>query len=587
MTIPERHLATPHQYRRSNYSAALALFIAAAIAPTPLLAVSQDLVVKVVPPACACGPGGSPNLCSDNSTPTAGSTVNVTLVCGPADGDRITWNHPYISTGPTILSAPIRGASTITVPLQVPPVASDRPENWQLALTGTDFFCCNLVGHSITVPPTISQTLGAALPASAGGDPFVPAHVVTVCPTGCNFTGPQPAIDSVSSHNPAWDNVEITVAAADYPWSDGGPNHFVVKRSESPNTPTHIWIKGIIGGSGTDGTVYPHFFGITNNSSRLFVNDGTETVWYDNLEFGPYNNWIGVPSASQTILRNVYVHDAPQGFITGTGSHNSVTVYNSEFARNGGNAGPEHNFYMGNGDDASTFFAQNSIFQQAYIGHDIKSRAWTTLLNCDKILLNQDIVFLGSEELDCSEGRICNVHNSVLVNGGANGAFNNDSSWDTIRFGADREEALLTNNYMDLQGSILVSDGGSFHKFLSLFRPMSPSPPYLVGGVTPNKFVFASFAQQFSTIGGYVQTVQENGSQNTSSNIVYGSAVFRNTNGLNTDLDPGSTAQVYTDRASAGLPAVGTYPKGPYDASIPAMPAACTEWVGRVKVPAS
>ena len=540
---------------------------------------------------CPCNAGGAPNICLSNPSPAAGSTVNATLVCGPANGDQIGWYQTNMGANSNLFTSHIGGASTITLPLQVPNVVSDRPEYWTAYLTNTNgSFVAS--GQAITVPATIAQVLGAALPASVGADPFVPAHTVSVCPVGCDYAHVGDAMNVVQSQSQAWDNVKITIDAADYPYTQGSGNSIYVNAWAAPNTPAHLWFKGIIGRSGTDGTVFPRFFDVSAASNptgaSLLGAAGPVSVWVDNIEFGPFDYWTASPNARQTTLRNVYIHDGRQGVINSDGPHHDLYVYNSHFARNGGGNGPEHNLYFGTGDSTDVLVVKNSIFEEVVVGHDIKTRASQTTLNCDKLLINQDWTFEGSELVDCSEGRICNIHNSLLVNGGAGAphgasSWSDDQSFDHIRYGADREFTALTNNSIDLQGSTLISDGGGYHYFLNLFQRMTPTPPYSAGNVTPNTFVFSSAAQQ--NPGSYSANFQDPSYAN--STIVAGESSHA---GLATDINLGTigtTNFVYSDRSSAGYPALGTYPKGYTDSAFPAMPAACTDWVGRVRVPAS
>jgi hypothetical protein len=538
--------------------------------------------------SCPCNAGGTPNICLDNPTPAAGSTVNATLACGPANGDQMGWYNTNMGANSKIFTTHIGGAATVTLPLQVPNVASDRPQSWTTYLVNGDGSYGTLHGQAITIPATISQVLGTALPADVAADPFVPAHVVRVCPSGCDYAHVEDAISFVQSRSPAWDNVEITIDAAEYPYTQGSGNAMPINAFNAPNMPAHLWIKGIIGRSGTNGTVYPHFFVVSNpTSATLLGTAGPVTVWVDNIEFGPSDFWIAVPNAQQTTFRNVYIHDGEQGIINSDGLHHDVNIINSHLARNGSGAGPDHNIYMGEGDNTDALTITNSIFEQPEIGHDVKSRASQTILNCDKLLINQDFTFEGSELVDCSEGRICKIHNSLLVNGGAGAPYgasswNDAQSFDSVRFGADRESPVLANNYIDLQGSTLISDGGSYHEFINLYERMSPSPPYPAGNVTPNTFVFLSDAQK-----NYEGSYSPNAEDPVGSAIV---AAVTAHGGLATDLNLGTIGTrnfVYSDRSSAGYPALGTYPKGYTDSAFPAMPAACTDWVGLVKVPAS
>jgi hypothetical protein len=142
----------------------------------------------------------------------------------------------------------------------------------------------------------------------------------------------------------------------------------------------------------------------------------------------------------------------------------------------------------------------------------------------------------------------------------------------------------MPNNYIDLQGSTLISDGGRFHYFMLLRKRLTPSPPYTAGNVTPNTFVFLS-PSQMNPGGGFAPNLQDGNTAQSA--IVSGETPYGS---LDTDINLGTIGTinfVYSSRASAGYPALGTYPKGYTDSAFPAMPAACTDWVGRVKVPAS
>jgi hypothetical protein len=537
---------------------------------------------------CACGAGNTPNICVDNPTPTAGSTVSLTLACGPANGDLFGWTSPYSGANSRLFSQHIGGASSITLPMPVPNVASDRPVYWHAYLADSGGGTVSLNGQAITVPATIPQVLGNALPADVGADPFVPAHVVTVCPSGCDYAHVEDAISFVQSINPAWDNVEITIDAADYPFPNG--NAFPVNAFNFPNMPAHLWFKGIVGRSGTNGTVFPRFFdapGDNPNTSELINTAGPTAIWFDNLEFGPFDFWCSIPNAQSNTFRNVYFQQCAQGLINSDGPHHNVTILNSHFARNGNGSGPDHNIYQGAGDNADQLIITNSVIEQVNISHDVKTRAMATTLTCVKDLINQDLSFNGSELVDCSEGRICRVHNSLLVNGGGAPGWNQNNSFDALRFGADTEFTTLPNNIVDAQGSTFISDNdASYFQFINLHRAITPFPPAVpAGNVSPNTFVFFSSDQMNAFGHGFQANGQLANADVTVSTIVTG-LTDHGSNANAIDLGTiGVQNFVYSDRAAAGLPAIGTYPKGYTDPAYNAMPAACTDWVGLVKVP--
>jgi hypothetical protein len=409
---------------------------------------------------------------------------------------------------------------------------------------------------------------------------------MTVCPSGCGFQHPQDAIDSAASR--AWDNVLITVQVADYPFDNlgviGNPaNHFNVDLNNGD--PAHLWIKGIIGSSGTDGTQFPTFHGITSTAGSILRTSGGVQVTLDNIEFSGFDYWNSVLNGSKTTLRNVYIWNSPQGIISSDGPHHDLYVYNSHFARNGAGNGPEHNIYAGSGDNTDVLVVQNSILEQVNVGHDVKSRASSTTLICDRLLINQDNVYLGSELLDCSEGRVCTAHGVQFLNGGANPAWSNNQSFDALRFGADREFVTLTNNYIDLQNSLMISDNDGDFRFINLFKVMSPSPPY---SAINNEFVFSSSAHMLHGNNPFVPN-RDGIPDSVGSAIVWGNSNYDSSNSANVNLGTiGTTNIVYSDRAAASLPSLGTYPKSYNDAAFRGItPATCTDKIGLVKVPAS
>jgi hypothetical protein len=528
--------------------------------------------------ACQLNRGPTPNACVDNHNPSAGSTIHVTVVgTARTNAGRISLNYYNQNNG---------GHSSVTIngdgvyAMTIPIVRSDRPIGVQVQVqdSGGGYISS---GDQMMVSATTAQPLGNALPPSVSADPFTPQHVILVCKSGCQFTQPWPAISFAQSNK--WDFVEITIEAGDYFQHNHDSDNFIMLDTTAI---PHIWIKGIIGNSGTDGTVFPHLFGSTESGGNLFSCRGNGHGIIDNIEFGPwFGGWISGTNCVLTTLRNVYVHDSSEGLISGDTLPNSLEVFNSHFARNGGNGGSEHNLYQGLGDGNSFLHIKNSIFEQAFLGHDVKTRSKETDIDNSKLILNADNVYKGSEVIDASNGYILRVHNTVMINGDTgNDFYSDDQSFDMIRFSADDCcGPHLPDNFVDAQSNVFISDGGTARQFINLFKSLTPSPPYPARG---NKFVFRNAAQYNNgTSNGTVW--QRNGGNGSA--LVFGAPNHPpGGNAFNIDLGQlGTDNVVYPDRVTAGLPAVGTYPKAYNDPAYNVGAARGADYVGNVKIPAS
>jgi hypothetical protein len=525
------------------------------------------------PPTCSPNVSPTPNACADNPTPAAGSTIHVSAV-GTAGTTAASLSFNY--TGEIIgliNKVPINGDGVYA--MTVPTVPSDRPLTLKLQFAAADdSFVAD--GQLIKVSATTTQALGPTLPPSVAADPFIPAHVITVCTSGCQFDQINNAVQFAQGKH--WDFVEVTVEPGEIDYDPTHPSGNFVQLDTTAIP--HIWVKGIIGNSGTDGTVFPHISGFTTTGGLLLSCVGTGHGIVDNMEFGPFPGaLLSQSNCALLTLRNVYIHDSHQGLISGDSLHNSLELFNVHFARNGGQS---HNLYQGQGDGASYLHITNSIFEQAFVGHDIKSRSSETDVTNSLIIMNSDDINLGSEVIDASNGYILRVHNNVFVNGpGGGDSYSDNQSFDTIRFSADDCcGPILSNNFVDAQNNIFVSDGGTARQFINLFKPLKPSPPYLARG---NKFVFRNADQQ-ARAGGQWQRNSCPPATDCSA-IVFGNPSHP-PGGNATDINLGTlgTDNINcADRASCGLPPVGTYPKAYNDPAYAIS--AGTEYVGNVKLP--
>jgi hypothetical protein len=540
----------------------LILLALAALLVGPVLVTAQttENVDIVVTHGASCA--GGPIISTDNSTPTAGSTVHVTVSCGPGnpkdyvqlaiDVNRESFN-PYIY---------MNGATSGTFQFTAPNVASDRPVSYVALLYCCDSFQLLATSAPFVVPATINPPVPTqSLPAALAADPFVPSHTITVCASGCNYTALGNATDA--AFDAGWDNVLIKISAGDYPF----PAHALSNRY-----PPHLWIKGI----SSDGVTFPHIYGVTNTSGSImgstqYFTPGQASLTLDNLELGPWNYWtMKAQDATQWTLRNDYVHDTTQGLISGNSAHLVLNIYNSVFSRNGGADGPEHDVYVGEGDNANIVRVKNSVFEQAFLGHSFKERAQTFNASCSMFLVNQDNVYQGSETLDMDSAQPI-LTNILSVNGGGSTlAWTNNSSWDNLRYGVDNEVTYPVN-YPTITGSTFLADQpNSIHDFATLGIRFTTTPT----AWSNNKFVWPDTASRTPGPGGSGGVYDSTG------------ALYAEHTGDTNDVALDGSNSYFIGRTAAGLPPVGSYPKGWRD-FLPLMPAACTDPVGLVKIPAS
>ena len=175
-------------------------------------------------------------------------------------------------------------------------------------------------------------------------------------------------------------------------------------------------------------------------------------------------------------LRNVYVHDTLDGFESGNSTNLTVNMYNSVFARNGGGAGPDHNVYIGAGNLGSTANVINSVFEQANLGHSFKTRALQNNFTCSMFLLNEDNVYLGSQDIDIDGGTPV-INKSLLVNAnGAGSAWNNQNSWDNGKFAVDNEAGYTVNNEAVTNSNIVNDQNNTIWPMILGIRFTGPNP---------------------------------------------------------------------------------------------------------------
>ncbi len=129
------------------------------------------------------------------------------------------------------------------------------------------------------------------------------------------------------------------------------------------------------------------------------------------------HNGAGIRDDSgNLVLENDEFSDNQDGILTNAGNY-SVTIDHSVFNDNGGNdgngAGNIHNVYIG---DIASVTATNSIFENAQVGHEFKSRA-----NVNTITNNEFIsgvgIGTGSYDIDLPNGGKDTVTDNTIIKG--------------------------------------------------------------------------------------------------------------------------------------------------------------------------
>jgi hypothetical protein len=184
-------------------------------------------------------------------------------------------------------------------------------------------------------------------------------------------------------------------------------------------------------------------------------------------------------------------------------------------------------------------------------------------------LVNEDDFYLGSETIDIDSGQPT-FTNILSVNaGGSTQQYTSSQSWGNGKIAVDYEAQLVPIMPV-INGSIFIADQpNSAHWFFSLGERLGP----VTWG--HNTFVWPDAASRFPGAGGGPNDIADPTG-----------VLITEHRGNTNDVTLDGTNKYFNGRAAAGLPPVGTYPKGWRD-YLPLMPAACTDPIGLVKIPAS
>ena len=143
-------------------------------------------------------------------------------------------------------------------------------------------------------------------------------------------------------------------------------------------------------------------------------------------------------------INDCYFHDNQDGLLANADPSGSITINNSEFAHNGAGDGQTHNLYVG---DVAKLTISNSYFHDAVVGHEIKSRAETTIIENSRI---QDQNGSASYNIDLPDGGNATITNNVIEQGAQS---QNPSM---IHFGG--EGGPYANSSLQVSGNTIIND---------------------------------------------------------------------------------------------------------------------------------
>lgn len=165
----------------------------------------------------------------------------------------------------------------------------------------------------------------------------------------------------------------------------------------------------------------------------------------------PDRNGAGIRlDGGNLIVRNSGFYDNENGILGGHGSL-SVTIENSEFARNGYGDGYSHNIYIGNLDRLTV---RSSYFHEARIGHNLKSRARETII--ENSYFADGPTGTASYQIDTPNGGVVVIRGNLIHKGPR--ADNSTA----INYGS--EGLIYSNNTLTLEHNTIVTtySGGTF-----------------------------------------------------------------------------------------------------------------------------
>lgn len=138
--------------------------------------------------------------------------------------------------------------------------------------------------------------------------------------------------------------------------------------------------------------------------------------------------------------------DMQEGLLANPDATATVTINHSLFMDNGTGDGYTHNLYVG---AVKSLVVENSVFEGANVGHEIKSRAATTTI--DNNVIVDGATGTGSYDIDVPNGGVANIYDNIIEKGP------NASNEVAIHYGGETQYAY-TQNSLDVWDNTIIND---------------------------------------------------------------------------------------------------------------------------------
>jgi Ca2+-binding RTX toxin-like protein len=206
---------------------------------------------------------------------------------------------------------------------------------------------------------------------------------------------------------------------------------------------------------GMGGMVKMVNLGFIPNEKGILVTNTDVTI--DNFEFAgaivSSQNGAGIRyQGGHLTITNSYFHENQNGILANAAPNGSITIKNSEFAANGWGDGITHNLYV---TEVGRLTITDSYFHDAVVGHQIKSRAFETIITNTRVFDNSGNA---SYSIDLPNGGHAVLTNNIIQQGA------NSQNSNIISFGVEGNvhtgsTLTMTNNTVinDLAGGNLLA----------------------------------------------------------------------------------------------------------------------------------
>ncbi len=150
------------------------------------------------------------------------------------------------------------------------------------------------------------------------------------------------------------------------------------------------------------------------NGKAIITTDND--ISFDHVELSgasvPDQNGAGIRHEFGNLtVTNSYIHDNEDGILTNAIPGKSVVIDHSEFDHNGFVTGQAHNIYV---TAAESLTVTNSYMHDAIVGHELKSRAQTNLIENNRIFDNDGSA---SYSIDLPNGGNGTIRNNIIQQG--------------------------------------------------------------------------------------------------------------------------------------------------------------------------